>query len=82
MRGLFELENDGSLFDGMNRAGNVVVARSFFWYVMYLRWSYSTPELGALTRFNHGTIRDGIMNIAEQLKTDRDLQQKAKVLGV
>lgn len=82
VRGLFEIEAPHLLFDGANRAGNAVVGRSLFWYVMYLRWSYSTPELEALTGFNHATIRAGIMSIAEMLKTDRDLQQKAKVLGV
>lgn len=80
--GLFEIESWHLMFDGANRAGNAVVGRSLFWYVMYLRWNHSTTELEALTNFNASTIRTGILSIAEQLKTDRELQRKAKVLGV
>lgn len=82
VRRLFGIDSWVVMFDGGKRDGNIVMARSFFWYVMHLRWKYSTPELESLTMFDNSSIRIGILRIAEALKTDRDLQQKAKALGV
>lgn len=79
---LFGLENISLMFDATNRIGKYVVARSLFWHVMSLRWKYSGPELMALSGFHHTTIREAILATSEQLKTDRDLQQKARCFGV
>lgn len=79
---LFQLEHPALMFDHSTRTGNYVMARSLFWYVMVVRWRHSYPELEAITGFNHGTIRSACLVLGESLKDDRELQAKAKVLGV
>jgi chromosomal replication initiation ATPase DnaA len=81
VRTLFEIEAS-EMFNAQNLAGNVVIARWFFWYVLHVRWNYSYPELSALCGFDDSTVRHGVLGLAEQLKTDRELQAKLRLFGV
>lgn len=63
-------------------AGDVVTARRFAWYVLVVRWNHSQAEIGKLMGYDSTTVRTGVMAMAESLKTDRDLQSKARAFGV
>jgi chromosomal replication initiation ATPase DnaA len=75
--GLLESET----FFGTN-TGNVVMARRLAWYVLFIRWRYSYPQIGAVWNHDQSTVRAGVLVICDELKFDRELQQKAKALGV
>ena len=70
------------LFDGRERAGNVVTARALFFYVMHLRWKHSFNELEQITGFARDAIRDGVLLISGQLKVSGEIRQKAQACGV
>jgi len=77
---LFSLASGSVLF--ADNTGNVVMARRLAWYVLYVRWRYSYPQLSRIWNFDQSTIRTGVLSIADDLKHNRQLQQRAKVLGV
>ncbi len=71
----------GELFWGES-LGNIVTARRFAWYVLYMRWRYSYPELAERWGYDQSTIRDGVLAMCDCLKFDRDLQSKGRALDV
>lgn len=77
---LFGLTKSATLF--ANQTGNVVSARRLAWYVLYVRWNFGYSQLEKIWGYDHTTIREGVIAICDSLKHDRDLQQKARVLGV
>lgn len=70
----------GSLYYG--EAGNVVTARRFAWYVLYMRWQYSYPQIAdRFGGYDHTTIRAGVLAISDSLKHDREVQRAAAAAG-
>ncbi len=77
---LFGLLESATFFS--DNTGNVVMARRLAWYVLYMRWRYSYPQIAAVWNHDQSTVRAGVLVICDELKFDRELQQKARLLGV